>query len=177
MTLPLVILAILSVIGGYVGVPHVLGGHNEIAGYLAPSVGHHELGLDAQTELTLMAISVLAALLGMGAAWIMFSRDARADRSLAAVLRGLYPRMQRAYDVDELYDRTVVQPVVKGSVSLWNDVDVAMIDGAANGTASAALGAGGMLRKWSTGSVQHYLLTVLIGVALVVVTLTVARAL
>ena len=82
--------------------------------------------------------------------------------------------MQRAYDVDALYDVAVVQPLMRGSQSLWIDVDVAIIDGAANGTAAAARGFGGVLRRWSTGNVQHYMLTVLVGVAVVVFALALA---
>ena len=78
----------------------------------------------------LIAISVAAAVIGMGAAWVMYSRDSRADKRLAASMSSIYPRLQRAYDVDALYDYTVVQPVMRGSESLWQDVDVAMIDGA-----------------------------------------------
>jgi len=177
MTIPLIVLAGLSIVGGYVGIPHALGGHNAFAGYLAPSVGHHELGISTDTELMLMAVSVGAAFLGMGLAWVMYSRDPRADRGVAKAMRSIYPRLQRAYDVDALYDRAVVQPIMRGSQSLWQDVDVAMIDGAANGTASAARGLGGVLRRWSTGNVQHYMMTVLVGVAVVVFALTVAGGL
>jgi NADH-quinone oxidoreductase subunit L len=174
MTIPLVILAILSIVGGYVGLPESLGGHNSFAHYLAPAVGHHDLGLSHETEWLLMAVSVGAGLLGMGTAWLMYSRDPRADRGMAKSLRSVYPRVQRAYDVDALYDHVVVQPVMRGSDALWKEVDVAVIDGAANGTAAAAMGFGGVLRRWSTGNVQHYMLTVLVGVAIVVFALTMA---
>jgi NADH-quinone oxidoreductase subunit L len=174
MTIPLILLAVLSVIGGYVGVPHVLGGHNEIAAFLAPSVGHHDLGIPESTEMLLMAVSVGAAVLGMGTAWLMYSRDPKADRGIAAAIRDIYPRLQRAYDIDALYDWAFVQPIMRGSDRLWQDVDVAVIDGAANGTAAAATGLGGLLRRWSTGNVQHYMLTVLVGVAVVVFGLTLA---
>jgi len=177
MTLPLIVLAGLSVVGGYVGIPEALGGHNAFANYLAPSVGHHALGIASETELMLMAVSVGAAFLGMTAAWAMYSRDPRADLGIARSLRSVYPRLQRAYDVDALYDYTLVQPLMRGSEKLWIDVDVAIIDGAANGTASAARGAGGLLRRWSTGNVQHYMLTVLVGVAVVVFALTLAGGL
>jgi NADH-quinone oxidoreductase subunit L len=177
MTVPLIILAVLSVVGGYVGLPTVLGGHDAFANYLAPSVGHHELHIGEGTELLLMAVSVGAAFLGIGVAWVLYTRDPRADRGLARSLRSVYPRVQRAYDVDALYDTVVVQPLMRGSDALWKDVDVAMIDGAANGTAAAAMGFGGLLRRWSTGNVQHYMLTVLVGVAVVVFTLTLARGL
>jgi NADH-quinone oxidoreductase subunit L len=92
-------------------------------------------------------------------------------------MRSIYPRLQRAYDIDALYDHTVVQPLMRGSERLWKDVDVAMIDGAANGTAAAATGFGDLLRRWSTGNVQHYLLTVLVGVAVVVFALVLAGGL
>ncbi|MFN2375325.1 MAG: NADH-quinone oxidoreductase subunit L [Candidatus Binatia bacterium] len=177
MTMPLVILAALSVVGGYVGIPHALGGHNAFGSYLAPSVGHHELGIAVDTELMLMAVSVGAAFLGMGLAWTMYSRDPRADKGLSRALGGLYPRLERAYDVDALYDHTVVQPLMRGSEKLWIDVDVAIIDGVANGTAAAATGMGGLLRRWSTGNVQHYMLTVLVGVAALVFGLTLAGGL
>jgi NADH-quinone oxidoreductase subunit L len=177
MAIALIVLAIGSVAAGYVGVPHVLGGHDSFGSYLAPSVGEHALGLSETTELLLMAVSVGAALLGMGAAWIMFARNPRADRGIAAGLRSIYPRMQRAYDIDALYDHVVVQPLMRLSDRLWKDVDVAIVDGAANGVASAATGAGGVLRRWSTGNVQHYMLTVLVGVAVVVFALTIAGGL
>jgi NADH-quinone oxidoreductase subunit L len=174
MTVPLMVLAFLSVVGGYVGIPHVLGGHNAFAAYLAPSVGHHELDLPARTELLLMAVSVGAAFLGMTAAWVMYSRDAGADRRVGRGLGSIYLRLQRAYDVDALYDFVVVQPLMRGSEKLWKDVDVQMVDGVANGAAAAATGFGDLLRRWSTGNVQHYLLTVLVGVALVVFLLAMA---
>jgi NADH-quinone oxidoreductase subunit L len=176
MTIPLMVLAVLSVVGGYVGIPHALGGHNAFGAYLAPSVGHHELGISNETELLLMAVSVGAAFLGMSAAWVLYSRNPQADRGVASSMRSIYPRMQRAYDIDALYDYTVVQPVLRGSVKLWQDVDVAIVDGAANGTGAAARGFGGVLRRWSTGNVQHYMLTVLVGVAAVVFGLTLAGA-
>jgi NADH-quinone oxidoreductase subunit L len=118
-----------------------------------------------------------AALLGMGTAWMMYARNPRADRDLARSLRSVYSRVQRAYDVDALYDTVVVQPVMRGSEALWQDVDVALIDGAANGTAAAASAFGGVLRRWSTGNVQHYMLTVLVGVAVVIFGLTLAGGL
>jgi NADH-quinone oxidoreductase subunit L len=173
MTIPLMVLAVLAAVGGYVGIPHALGGHNAFGAYLAPSVGHHELGISTQVELMLMAVSVGAGLLGIGIAWTMYSRGPAADKGLERGLSVIYPRMARAYDIDALYDRTIVQPLMRLSERLWKDVDVDMIDGVANGTAAAVVGVGGLWRRWSSGNVQHYLLTVLVGVAAVVFALTV----
>ena len=121
-----------------------------------------------------MGVSVGAALLGMGTAWTMYSGGPQADRRLAASMSSVYPRMSRAYDIDALYDRTVVQPLMRLSDRLWKDVDVEMIDGVANGSAAAVSGLGGIWRRWSSGNVQHYMLTVLLGVAIVVFALVLA---
>ncbi|MBI5503290.1 MAG: NADH-quinone oxidoreductase subunit L [Deltaproteobacteria bacterium] len=172
MTLPLIVLAALAVVGGYVGVPAVLGGGNHFAEYLAPSVGHHQLGLDAGTELMLMGISVGAALAGIGLAWTMYSRGPKADRTLANALRGLYWQMRAAYNIDAVYDALVVQPLMRASYALWRSVDMQFIDGVANGTATAINSIGEGSRRWATGNVQHYMLTVLAGVAALVLALT-----
>jgi len=172
MTVPLMVLAALAVVGGYVGVPHVLGGNNGFAAYLAPSVGHHELAVSASTELMLMGVSVAAALAGIGLAWTMYSRGPVADRKLANTLRGLYRQMGQAYNVDAIYDALVVQPLIRASYALWRGVDVQFIDGIANGTATSINTIGAGWRRWSTGNVQHYMLTVLVGVAALVLALS-----
>ncbi|HYC00054.1 MAG TPA: NADH-quinone oxidoreductase subunit L [Candidatus Limnocylindrales bacterium] len=176
MTIPLIVLAALAVVGGYVGIPHAFGGHNQFGSYLAPSVGHHALDLSVATELALMGASVGAGLLGIAMAWRMYTVEPEADADIAGRLKGLYRSMGEAYRVDALYDRTVVQPLMRVSDFLWRTVDVVFIDGIANGSATAARSLGGMWRQWSTGNVQHYMLTVLIGVALVVLAVSIGVA-
>jgi NADH-quinone oxidoreductase subunit L len=163
MTSALAILGVLSVVGGYVGVPHVLGGHNAIGEYLAPVLGHHTLKLGAGTEFLLMGASVGAAVLGIAAGWGMYRGGPQADASLASVLNGLYRAAEHSYYVDAFYQRRIVGGIVGGSRWLWNVIDVHVIDALANGVAWLAASIGSSLRRWSTGNVQHYALTFLVG--------------
>ncbi len=172
MTVPLMVLAVLAAIGGYVGVPHVLGGHNVFAGFLAPVVGHHELHLSASLELGLMFASIGVAGAGILVAWTLYSGGPEADKTLSTSLTGAYDAMGGAYYVDEFYDAIVVRPVRRVSDWLWQGMDVAFIDGIANGIATAATNIGEGWRRWTTGNVQHYLLTVLVGATIVLAVIT-----
>jgi len=169
MTSVLGVLAVLSLLGGYVGVPAILGGANHFGHYLAPVVGHHELHMPHSTELVLMGISIAAAVIGMGAAWFVYSRSPRADEAFAAHASGLYGWLSNAYYVDSMYDRTIVAGTVRGGESLWKRVDVAIIDGAANALAATVRAFGGSWRGWASGNVQGYALSLFVGVVVVLV--------
>ena len=164
MTMPLVVLAILAAVGGYMGVPHVLGGHNQFGEFLAPVVGHHELHLSHGTELGLMALSIGAALGGILFAWRRYSAGVAPDERFEESRPDLHALLGNAYYVDSTYQHGVADRVVDGSRALWKGVDVGIIDAIANGFASAARMFGDSWRRWSTGNVQHYALTLLIGV-------------
>ena len=179
MALVLVILAVGSVLAGYVGVPHALGGDNQIGAWLAPSfqapagpAGVVAGGLQppeetdgAAGELTLMGVSSGIALAGIALAAFIWLRR----RELAASIALSYPRLHRwllnKYYVDELYEATIVQPIrVVSERGLWRGFDVAVVDGAVDGTASIVAGAAGMLRRLQTGSVRTYAGSMFVGV-------------
>ena len=167
MTVPLAVLAILSIVGGYVGMPTILGGSNELGGFLAPAVGHPHVELSHATELTLMAASVAAALIGIALAYFTYARSPRADERFAERARGVYALLSNAYYVDRTYDRTIVAGSVDLGDTLWRRVDVGVIDAAANSLAAAARGLGGAWRGWAAGNVQGYALSLFVGVVLV----------
>jgi NADH-quinone oxidoreductase subunit L len=169
MTSALVVLALLSVVGGYVGVPAILGGSNHFAHYLGPVVGHHELQVSHATEWALMAMSVVAAFLGIVAAAVLYTRSPRADESFAGNAAALHALLSSAYYVDRAYDRTVVAGSVRGGEVLWKRVDVAIIDAAANAVGATARAFGGAWRAWAGGNVQGYALSLLFGVVIVLV--------
>jgi len=169
MTSALCVLALLSIVGGYVGVPAVLGGGNHFGHYLAPVVGHHELHLSHSTELVLMAISIGAAVLGMGTAWLIYGRSPRADEAFAARAAGVHGLLSNAYYVDRTYDRTIVAGTVRSGAALWKRVDVAIIDGAANALAATVRAFGGSWRAWAGGNVQGYALSLFVGVVVVLI--------
>jgi NADH-quinone oxidoreductase subunit L len=189
MALALVLLAAGSVVAGYVGIPGALGGHNALGNWLAPSftargattladravgeVGEPEAGAAGAeagigTERSLMAVSSIVALVGIGiAAFIWLKRREIADKA-AATFPGLYKLLMNKYYVDEVYDATVVQPIrIVSTEGLWQGIDVNVIDGAVNGTASIVDGSSSLLRRLQTGSVRAYAGSLFIGVVLI----------
>jgi NADH-quinone oxidoreductase subunit L len=173
MTGPLMVLAFFAAVGGLVGVPDVLGAaiglDNYFAAFLAPVVGHHELHLAPTLEAGLMALSTTAAIVGIVAAYSLYQAGPQADRKLSDALKGAYVSMGNAYNVDAFYHTIVIGPILKLSGWLWQTLDATFIDGVANGTASTVVNLGSSVRRWSSGNVQHYMLTILIGVAALVV--------
>jgi NADH-quinone oxidoreductase subunit L len=167
MTGPLVVLAVLSVVGGYLGVPAVLGGSNLLGHFLEPVVGHPAAHLSHSTELGLMGMSITESFVAIAAAWFIYSRFPRADEGFAARARGLYGLLTNAYYVDRTYDRALVDGSVRVGDLLWKRVDVGVIDALANATAASARSIGGAWRGWAGGNVQGYALSLFVGVVLV----------
>ncbi len=190
---PLQALALLSVLGGWIGLPAVLGGKNWFGLFLAPVTGHHALHLGHTTELLLMALSVGVALSGIALAyWVYIVCAGRPAEWLARTFRQLYLLVLNKYYVDELYNIFIVWPIMKlgtllgrfdlavvdGAVNgaSWLTrqlsrasigVDTHVVDGAVNGLASVNRYAGRQLRRLQTGRVYNYALAVVLGLFLV----------
>jgi NADH-quinone oxidoreductase subunit L len=193
MLAPLTILAALSALGGYIGLPRILGGGAWFGRFLAPSVGAHEAHLAAGTELFLMAASAAIALAGIGAAYLVYVRKEGAPtRRLAERLPGAYRLVAGKYFVDEAYEKVFVGGALAlGRVAAWFDAEV--VDGLVNGTAALARGVsrlaigfdGGIidgavngvgrafgafsraLRRLQTGFVYNYALAVVFGLVVI----------
>ena len=177
MALVLIVLAIGSVLAGYIGIPHALGGHNALAAWLAPAFAAPgtpeaaEVVLSAEEtalELTLMAVSSLIAFAGIGlAAFIWLKRRVIADRFAKHYPRA-YRLLLNKYYVDELYDATVVGPIKAISEEgLWRGFDVKVVDATVNGAGSIVNGSAAALRRIQTGSVRAYASSVFIGVVVI----------
>ncbi|MBM3294817.1 MAG: NADH-quinone oxidoreductase subunit L [Candidatus Aminicenantes bacterium] len=168
MTVPLVILAFFSVFAGYVGLPPVVGKHAHLFDrFLEPVIKPAEGGhLGLGTEWVLIAASVAAALLGIGAAYAFFLRDPRIPRRLGEKFPGLYRLLLNKYYVDEAYDAAIVKPLVQGSARVYDKFDLAVIDGAVNGSARAAGLLGRLLSLIQSGLIKDYALAVLFGMAI-----------
>jgi NADH-quinone oxidoreductase subunit L len=165
MLIPLAILALLSIGGGFLfKVPRFLE-------TVFPA-------MEGPENITLVAISVVAGLLGIELAWVMYvARPAMAD-SLASRVKGLHTLIYNKYFVDEIYGAVVVTPVVSGSRAvLWKGFDVALIDGAVNGVGSRARDIGGVLRRIQSGNIRSYATWVLFGSVLVIVAMAIAGGL
>ena len=171
MALALVVLAIGSVVAGFVGVPAALGGSNWLEHYLDPSFGVHATAAHAAdhgTELALMALSVGIGLLGIGLAWHFFVRAPASARRVAEGVAPVHRLLLHKYYVDELYDAAIVRPLVALSRTvLWKGVDAGVIDGAVNGAGGVVQTGAAWLRRLQTGSVRVYAASLMLGAVLV----------
>ena len=185
MATALLVLALGSVVAGYVGVPAVLGGSNQIEHFLAPvlEVGHegaaaeatavtadaeHAEGGHEALEMQLMAFSTLVGLAGIGVAWFFFLKNPGASTRIAESFASLRRVLANKYYVDEIYDATIVQPLkLLSEFGLWKFVDAQVIDGMVNGTAGSVGLLSRGLRLFQTGSVRAYAASLVAGVVMV----------
>jgi NADH-quinone oxidoreductase subunit L len=180
MAVPLVVLAIGSVLAGYAGVPEVLGGANRLEHFLAPSfeapaiAGELRAALPAEVantglELTLVILASLIALAGIGVAAQVYLKRPDIAEGLAARFPGLYRFLLNKGYVDEVYDEMIVQPLkALADGALWHGLDATVIDGAVNGTGTLVVETGAVVRRLQTGSMRAYAMSVLLGVVLIV---------
>ena len=158
-TLPLGVLALLSLAGGYIDVPH----------YLAPLFGHPH----GDHDMTLVAISVGAGLAGILLAWLFYIVKPELPEALSKALSGPYRVIYNKYYVDEAYDALIVHPLRDGSRSvLWHGVDAGLIDGMVNGAGALARSVGAGLRTMQSGYIRRYAAWVVLGSIVVVVAVT-----
>ena len=175
MTVPLILLAILSVIGGWVAAPHLVGGtdrfenflHPVFAAYAPPSL---EGGQEPSENAGIMLLHALAgwpviiALLGLLLAWWFYIKSPETPKKLAQSLRRSYSLILHKYYVDELYNAVIVQPLLWISAKvLWQVVDEGLIDGTVNGVARVARESGAELREIQSGNARSYASWVVIG--------------
>ena len=169
MLVPLMILAVLSVVGGWVGI----GGRFEhflspVFGRPASSEGATE-ALSRSTEGTLMVISVGAAVLGLYLAYLLYYKRRDLPQRIADALGGLYQAVVHKYYVDEIYATLFVKPLVDGSTRiLWHGVDQGVIDAAINDTADGARRVSDATRHMQSGNLRSYAGWVAAGGALVI---------
>jgi NADH-quinone oxidoreductase subunit L len=171
MTVPLIILAFLSVVGGFVGVPASLGGGNAIDHWLEPVFDRANLvmalpGHDVEPiEYVLMVLSVGVGVGGIFLARLWYLKKQELPKQWSAKLPGFYKLLLNKYYVDEAYDTAVVTPIQKTSERLlWKIVDVGVIDGIVNGLAAFIGGVSRVIRMGQTGLAQNYVFVFLIGV-------------
>jgi len=171
MALALIVLAVGSVVAGYVGLPGVLGGGDWFARFLEPAFGVHpaeEAVAEHGLEVTLMLVSSLVAVGGIGIAAYFFLKNRAAADRLAAQFAGPRRVLENKYYVDEIYDAAIVQPIrITSENGLWKVVDARIIDGAVNGAAETVGGASDLLRRIQTGSVRAYAASLFLGVVLI----------
>jgi NADH-quinone oxidoreductase subunit L len=165
MWIPLAILAVLSLVGGLL---------IKIPDFLSAFFPAQEVPEDN----SLMLISVASGAIGILIAWFVYvAKPAMAD-SLASTFKFLYTPLYNKYFVDEIYDATIVKPLVGGSRwVLWKGADAGLIDGSVNGVGTLAQKVGGVLRMLQSGNIRSYATWVLFGSVLAIVAMAIASTL
>ena len=149
---PLAMLAVLSVVGGYLfDVPRILSG-------MFPP------GEEVPGESTLMVISIAAGLIGIAISYYMYVVNTTLPERITSSLGAFYRLVYNKYYIDEVYDAAVVHPLVEGSKTvLWHGVDQGVIDGVVNGVGYQSRGIGGVLRLIQSGNIRSYATWVVLG--------------
>jgi NADH-quinone oxidoreductase subunit L len=181
MLTPLILLAVLSLIGGWVGVPAALGGHDEIGHFLEPVVKEQALNFEQAnvalmtqtispapkpasepaphypTERLLSGLSVFAGLLGLFFADLLYRRKPELPAKIAEKIRAINGLVQNKYWVDEIYGGLIVRPLLFVSkYALWIVFDRGLIDGGGAGIGSINIGLGAVVRRIQSGNIRSY---------------------
>jgi NADH-quinone oxidoreductase subunit L len=185
----LVVLALGSVLAGYIGVPHALGGHNTLGTWLEPAFQAtncgapvttgalaglavedcapgeaREGGENAGLELGLMVVSSLIAFAGIGLAWFLWIKNRDIPDNMAKQFPGVHRLLMNKYFVDEVYDATIIQPIkIVSTEGLWRGFDVRIIDATVNGAGYLVSGVSIVLRLFQNGSVKTYAASTFLG--------------
>jgi NADH-quinone oxidoreductase subunit L len=170
MTLPLIALAVLATVGGWVGIP-LIHGADVFGDFLVPvfratdklwhgPTGHAGVGL----ELVLMLISLAVAVCGIWLAHRMYVGRPELAKEVAKRFPALHTLLVNKYYVDELYEGLFVIPLKTAATVLWKGVDVLLVDGVVNGVGDAFRRMSGVIRGFQTGYAKTYLLSMVIGI-------------
>lgn len=158
MTVPLILLAVLSIVTGYLGIP----------GFLEPvlpsgAAGGHGglLGIGMLIAATAMG------LIGIALAYVVYVKVPGLPDRLAERWRGAYRLSYHKWFFDEAYDRTVVDPTFRLADGLWSKIDIGVIDAAVNGVGRAFAWWGWLMRLFQTGQAQHYALAMTAGAVVI----------
>jgi NADH-quinone oxidoreductase subunit L len=186
MTVPLVILAVLSIFGGWFAAPHLGGGTEYFERFLHPVFSSYSVqagtaqaaslagnaGAEGQVASSpvvevihaLTGWPVIVGVLGLLVAWWFYIKNRDVPKRLAQSVHGLYTLLLNKYYVDEIYAALIVRPLLWISTNvLWHVVDEGVIDGVVNGSARVARESGGQLRKLQSGNTRSYATWVVVG--------------
>lgn len=173
MTIPLIALAVLSLVGGFVGIPEALGGNHLLHQFLAPVfengkalIGAHHLS--HETEYTLMGIVIALTVVMIAIAYFRYIRNSRVPAPESAERSFLHRLVYNKYYVDELYEAVIVKPL-QGLSSLFESVvERGMIDWIVNGTGKVVVWGGKTIRLIQTGSTGFYIFVMVIGIIVLI---------
>ncbi len=163
MTIPLIILAILSIVGGLIGIPEVfMKGGDKLGEFLSPVIPvHSEHHISASTEYMLMGLSTGLVVIMIIFAWFKFRNYQRSEAT------GFGKVLEDKWYVDELYEKIIVNPLNKLSVFFSSIFEKSVIDGLVNGVGRLVNYGSRQLRLLQSGQVGNYILLMVVSIVLI----------
>lgn len=168
MTVPLIVLATLSVIGGALGFPEFWHLPNWMSDNLSSVIMRkHPAGLSHDTEWMLMGLAVLGAVGAIYATWMVFMKNKVLPAESEQKMKGWQRLIYNKYYVDELYDNLFRKPLDFLSGFFHKVFDIGLIDGIVNGVGSAVRVVGSSVRYFQSGNIGFYIMSMTMGVILI----------
>ncbi|MBB2150005.1 NADH-quinone oxidoreductase subunit L [Pedobacter gandavensis] len=164
MTIPLIVLAVLSAIGGMIGVPEALGGNHWLSHWMAPVIKHATEGPDHATEYMLMAVSVIGVLIAIGFAYVKYVKQNHIPLPDEGKRTALANLSYQKFYIDEIYDFLIRRPLDALSTFFYKIIDNKIVDGIVNGLGWGTSEASKGLRLVQSGNVGFYLLMMVVGI-------------
>jgi NADH-quinone oxidoreductase subunit L len=164
MTIPLIVLAILSAVGGFIGIPEVLGGHHWLSQWLSPVIMHHPEAGDHSTEFMLMGITIVGVLISIGIAYARYVKQNHVPVAAEAKRPMLASISYHKFYIDELYDAIIRKPLDALSTFFYKIVDTKIVDGIVNGLGLGTSEASKGLRLLQSGNVGFYIFMMVVGI-------------
>ena len=171
MTVPLMILAILSAGGGFFNLPHIFGGHSSLAEFMAPLFAHtpiEHVAVDESLEKTLMIISVVAALLSAGLAYMIYMVK-KSVPSEDSQISGIQKLIYNKYYIDELYDTVFVKPITALSNFFYSVFEFLVIDLIVEGIGKLVKSLSAEARLLQNGTTGYYIFAMVLSIAAIII--------
>lgn len=174
MTIPLIVLAILSIIGGFAGVPHVIGeslGH--IPHWIGDFLGRNRvvetrpLTLTHSTELMLMATAIIIAVAMVIVAYLLYVKKKQVPAEDTEEMNPVYRTVYNKYYVDEIYNFLITKPLNGVSAVFYRFFEIGFIDAIVNGIGSAVQWTSKVVRYAQTGNIGFYIFAMVVGIVLI----------
>jgi NADH-quinone oxidoreductase subunit L len=177
-TIPLMVLGLLAVVGGYIGMPKLLGMLPnyfehwldpvfEQANHFGAKYAHAGAHPSHAVEWGLMGLSVAIAVVGIGIAFTMYMKNTELPGKFVATFPALHRAVYNKWYVDELYDYLFVNPCKALGQFLWKGFDVVVIDGIVNGVANVVMAFSGIFRYAQSGLIHNYAWSMAFGVVVI----------
>lgn len=169
MTIPLIVLAVLSIVGGFIGIPETLGGHHWLEHFLAPVFKDSaallpKAGSETVTDIWLMVASVSGAVLALLYAYVRYVKNAHVPAEDTEERPGLVSLSYHKFYIDEIYDFLIRKPLDFLSDFFYKVVDLLVIDGLVNGLGKLSVRTSKGLRLLQAGNVGFYIFMMVIGI-------------